>query len=406
MAGETDICLEQRQEAQQRTKVSLAVALGLLTVFGPISMDLYLPVLPALSADLGATTSTAQVTISACLFGLAAGQLITGPLSDRYGRRRPLLIGITAYILTSIACAVSPTIEVLVVARFAQGLAGGAGVVIAQAAGRDLFSGGRLVRYYARLTVLGGLAAVIGPVIGGQLAALTDWRGVFAFLAGVGLVILVVSTLVFTETQPRERRTRGGVIASGHQMRRLLIDPAFLTPVLIMGLTNAALFAYLSGATFTLQGTYGLSPQGYSIAFGLNSVGFMAFGFAGGRLAALWSVTGALVAGLILAVLGAAGLFVTGLFGLPLPVFVVTLFAMVAGIAFASPPATMLALADHPELAGTASSLLGLARYAAGGVAAPLVGLAGASVGIGLGVVTLASTAAAVTVLAWSRTTR
>ncbi|MEV4582621.1 MFS transporter [Nonomuraea jabiensis] len=147
----------------------LAVVLGLLTIFGPISMDLYLPVLPALTAELRSATSTAQLTITACLFGLALGQLIAGPLSDRFGRRRPLLAGVAAYVLTSASCAISPTIETLIAARFVQGLAGTVGIVIAQAAGRDLYSGRALVRYYGRLTVLAGLAAIIGPVIGGQL---------------------------------------------------------------------------------------------------------------------------------------------------------------------------------------------------------------------------------------------
>ena len=148
----------------------LAIVLGLLTIFGPISTDLYLPVLPALTAELQSTTSVAQLTITACLLGLAIGQVVAGPLSDRLGRRMPLLIGVIAYTLTSVLCAVSPTVETLIVARFVQGLAGAVGIVIAQAAGRDVCSGAKLLRYYGRLTVLGGLAAVIGPVIGGQLA--------------------------------------------------------------------------------------------------------------------------------------------------------------------------------------------------------------------------------------------
>src|SRR4051794_41270975 len=145
-------------------------------------MDLYLPVLPALTDDLGTTTSAAQLTVTACLFGLAGGQLVAGPLSDRFGRRRPLLVGVVAYVLTSVLCAAAPTVEALVAARFVQGLAGGVGVVIAQAAGRDLYSGGRLLRYYGRLTVLAGLAAIVGPVIGGPPAQATHWRGILPFL--------------------------------------------------------------------------------------------------------------------------------------------------------------------------------------------------------------------------------
>src|SRR4051794_33190205 len=196
---------------QQTVERALAVVLSLLTVFGPISMDLYLPVLPALTSELRSATSTAQLTITACLLGLALGQLVAGPLSDRFGRRRPLLIGVIAYIGVSLLCAASPTVETLVAARFVQGLAGGVGIVIAQAAGRDVYSGGALLRYYGRLTVLGGLAAIVGPLIGGQLARVTDWRGVFVFLAAVGAAILAACLLVFRETLPAENRVSGGL---------------------------------------------------------------------------------------------------------------------------------------------------------------------------------------------------
>lgn len=200
-----------REQAAGR---ALAIVLGLLTIFGPISMDLYLPVLPALTVELGSATSTAQLTITACLLGLALGQLIAGPLSDRFGRRRPLLAGVAAYVVTSALCALSPTIETLIAARFVQGLAGAVGIVIAQAAGRDLYAGTRLVRYYGRLTVLAGLAAIVGPVIGGQLAAVTDWRGLFLFLAAVGVAILVASIVIFRETLPREHRVGGELALS------------------------------------------------------------------------------------------------------------------------------------------------------------------------------------------------
>ena len=196
----------------------LPVLLLLLTVFGPISMDLYLPALPALTADLGAATSVAQLTVTSCLIGLAGGQLVAGPLSDRFGRRGILLVGILAYILTSALCAVSPTIELLIVARFAQGLAGSIGVVIAQAAGRDIYSGGALIRFYGRLTVMGGFAAVVGPLVGGVLTMVTDWRGLFVFLAAMGAGILLTTLVVFRETLPFDRRTSGGFRRT---MRRL-----------------------------------------------------------------------------------------------------------------------------------------------------------------------------------------
>lgn len=380
---------------QQAVGRPLAVVLGLLTIFGPISMDLYLPVLPALTAELQSTTSVAQLTITACLLGLAIGQLVAGPLSDRFGRRTPLLIGVVAYTVTSVLCALSPTIETLVLARFVQGLAGAVGIVIAQAAGRDVYSGGKLIRYYGRLTVLGGLAAIIGPVIGGQLATFTDWRGVFLFLAGVGVAILVASLVVFRETLPKDHRITGGLSHTLNDFRRLLADRMFVGAVLITGFTYSAIFAYLSGATYILQGMYGLSPQEYSLAFGLNSLGFVIFGFIAGRLAEHWSERGTLALGLAMALAGALGLLATALLNLPLTAIILSLLTMVSGVAVTSPPATSLALKDYPDIAGTASSLLGLARFAFGGLAAPLVGIGGANDPVPFGIVAAASAAAA-----------
>ena len=359
----------------ERAAVPLVTVLSLLTVFAPISMDIYLPLLPALTRDLGASASAAQLTVSACLLGLATGQLLVGPLSDRFGRRRPLLFGVAGFIVVSVLCALAPSIEVLVAARFAQGLAGGVGVVIASAAGRDLYSGARMLRYYGRLTVLGGLAAIVGPVLGGQLAVVTDWRGIFVFLAGVGALVLVASLLLVRETLPAERRVTGGLCQTRLDVRRLVGDRLFVGAVLVTGFVNAALFAYLSGATFVLQDLYGLTPQGYSYAFGLNSAGFMVFGFLAARMSARWSLRGTLITGLGMVAAGAAGLLVTAALQLPLPVVLASLFALVSGVAVTSPPATSLALADYPDVAGTASAFLGVAKFAFGGLAAPLVGL-------------------------------
>jgi DHA1 family bicyclomycin/chloramphenicol resistance-like MFS transporter len=297
---------------------------------------------------------------------------------------------------------VSPTVETLIAARFVQGLAGGVGVVIAQAAGRDLYSGGALLRYYGRLTVLGGLAAIVGPVIGGQLASVTDWRGIFVFLAAVGAVILAACLLVFRETLPADRRVVGGLAQTGRDMRRLLADRVFLGAVLVTGFVNAALFAYLSGATFVLQDHYGLSPQGYSYAFGLNSAGFMVFGFLAGRTSERWSERGTLLVGIAMVVAGAGGLLATAIGDLPLPAVIVSLLVMVSGVAVTTPPATSLALAGYPDIAGTASSFLGVARFAFGGLSAPLVGL-------GTGVLPLALvtvTAAVLGALAYGLTAR
>ncbi len=369
----------------------LPALLLLLTVFGPISMDLYLPALPALTGELAAVTSVAQLTITACLIGLALGQLIAGPLSDRFGRRGILLIGIVLYVVTSLLCAVSPSVEILIAARLVQGLAGGVGIVIAQAAGRDIYTGGALIRFYARLTVMGGFAAIVGPLLGGALNTFSGWRGLFLFLAAIGAAILVVTLFSFDETLPRERRTNGGFAHTMRDFRTLLADRAFVGVVLNQGFLYAALFAYLAGATYVLQDIYGLSPQAYAAAFGLNSAGYMVFGFAAGRAAERWSVSGTLTIGVIVTGVGAVGLLISGLSPMPLWVVIVSLFTLACGVAISSPPASTLALVGYPQIAGTASSLLGMVRFGFGGIAAPLVGVAGAASILPLGVVTVAA---------------
>jgi MFS transporter, DHA1 family, multidrug resistance protein len=374
--------------AQPQSRRFLPTLLLLLTVFGPISMDLYLPALPALTTELGAVTSVAQLTVTACLIGLALGQLIAGPVSDQFGRRRVLLIGVVAYVVTSALCAASPSIEALIAARFVQGLAGGVGIVIGQAAGRDLFSGTQLIRFYGRLTVFGGLAAVIGPLLGGQLNTFLDWRGLFAFLALLGAILLAVIARAFPDTLPATRRTSGGFTRTVSDVRTLLADQRFRGAVLNQGFLYAALFAYLSGSTYVLQEIYGLSPQAYAAAFGLNSAGFMMSGFLAGRAAERWSVPGTLAIGIGVTGAGALGLLITGLTDAPLPVVIVSLLALASGVAISSPPATTLALADWPQMAGTASSLLGMVRFGFGGISAPLVGVAGAATVLPLGTVT------------------
>jgi DHA1 family bicyclomycin/chloramphenicol resistance-like MFS transporter len=374
---------------------ALPTLLLVLTVFGPISMDLYLPALPALTVEMGAATSVAQLTVTACLIGLAVGQLVAGPLSDRYGRRGILLVGIVAYIATSALCALSPSIELLIVARVVQGLAGGVGIVIATAAGRDVFSGSALIRFYGSLTVVGGFAAIVGPLLGGLLNTFTDWRGLFVFLAVIGAGILVLALVIFGETLPADRRTRGGFGQTLRDYRTLLADRTFLGAVLNQGFLYAALFAYLAGSTYVLQDIYGLSPQAYAAAFGLNSAGHMAFGYLAGRTAERWSIPGTLTIGVAVTGAGALGLLTAGLTPMPLWVVIVSLFALSSGVAISAPPATTLAMTDYPQMAGTASSLLGMVRFGFGGIAAPLVGVAGALSILPLGVVTVVAVALA-----------
>lgn len=364
----------------------LGLVLSGLVVFGPISMDLYLPVLPALTESLNAHSSAAQLTLGACLLGLAVGQVLAGPVSDRIGRRRVLLWGIGIYVVASVLCAMVPTVETLIVARLIQGLAGAVGLVIAMAAGRDLFEGRVLLGYYGRMTILSGTAAIFGPVIGGQLAKFTDWRGIFVFLAVVGSLLFVATLIWVGETLPVDRR-----VSSGSEppkgARRLWSDPTFVVMVSVVGLMHAATFAYLAGATYVLQEDYGLSPQGYSYAFAANSATFVLCGWAAGRHWWHWTPFGRLASGAGMCAGGSVAFLIGAILGLSLFPMLVVLAMMVGGVAVAAPPATTMAMEAYPDIAGTASAVLGLAKFAPGVVSAPLVGLGGTTSAVSLGIV-------------------
>lgn len=366
------------------------IVLGLLTICSSISMDIYLPVLPALTRDLDASASQAQLTITACLLGLALGMLIVGPLSDTYGRRLPLLIGLAGYVLASLLCAGSPTIATLIVARFGQGLAAAVGIVTAQAAGRDLYTGDRLTRYYGRLALLNGLAAVVGPVIGGQLAKITEWRGNFVCLAVFGALLFLVSLFVARETLPPTRRIQSqGLGHRFYDFRTLIRDRLFLGAMLVAGFAQGAIFAYLAGSTFVLQEYFGLSPQQYALAFGLNSLGFIACGLLGATLSVRWTQVGTIALGLSSMTIGSTGLLISAIQNFPLQWVSASIFAIVSGVALTVPATTSLAMAHYRDLAGTAASVFQSARFGIGCITAPLVGVSGALTAIPFGIVTV-----------------
>ena len=364
------------------------VVLGLLTMFGPLSLDLYLPALPQLADDLATSASAAQLSITACLVGLALGQLVAGPLSDRLGRRRPLIVGLLAYLLASIACALAPSVEVLVALRLIQGLAGAAGIVISRAIARDLYSGRALMIFFSRLLLIAGLAPVIAPILGGQLSRIMDWRGIFLVLAGFGAVLLLAGWFGIRETLPPQRRVVGGFGRTLHDYNTLVHDRFFVGCALSSGLAGASMFAYIAGSTFVLQRIYGMSPQGFSLIFGCISLGLVAAAQGGARLALVWPLTRVLALGLAINLTGATALLITVISGLPLAALIGSLVVMVCAVGVIFPTANALAMADYPDLAGTASSLQGLSQFVFGAIAAPLVGIAGEHTAVPLGIVT------------------
>ena len=350
--------------------------LGALSAFGPLSVDLYLPGLPTLTSDFQASASAGQATLTACVLGLALGQLAVGPLSDRYGRRLPLVVGLVLYAAASLACAVAPSIWLFTTVRLVQGLAGGAGIVVARSVVRDLVTGAAAARLFSILMVVLGVVPVLAPLVGGQLLRVTSWRGLFVVLAAIDAAILAASVLWLHETLPAERRRRSGDGADG--MRTLLGERVFVAYTLVLGLSFAAMFSYIAGSSFVLEDIYGISPQLYGAVFALNAAGIIACSQLNRRVVDRVGALRMLEAGIgASAVAGATLLGVVLAGGVGLPGILPCLFVVVASVGLVIPNATALAMTDYPHAAGSASALLGASQFAFGAAAAPLVGIAG-----------------------------
>ncbi|HKO28295.1 MAG TPA: multidrug effflux MFS transporter [Solirubrobacteraceae bacterium] len=351
--------------------------LGGLSAFGPLSMDMYLPGLPALTREFGASASTGQLTLTACMLGIAAGQLFIGPLSDTLGRKRPLLAGLAGYVLASLACAVAPSIWTLVALRFVQGTLGGAGVVIARAIVRDMFSGAEAARVFALLMAVMGVAPVFAPLVGGQALAITSWRGIFVVLAAIGIPLLVATVVWLPETLPAERRHGGGLRAAVGTFGRLLRDRSFMVPAGSFGLAAAVLFAYIAGSSFVLENIYGVSPQVFSLVFAVNSAGLIAMSQLGGRLVGRFGAATLLRFALGGLAVGSIATLVFTLANAGLAPLLVSLFVILSFNGMVFPNATALSLAEQEGALGSASALLGVGQFGTGAVIAPLVGLGG-----------------------------
>lgn len=384
--------------------VTIVILLGALSAFGPLSLDTYLPALPELQAEFGVSTTLAQLTLSFCLLGLATGQIVAGSLSDRFGRHWPLLAGLATYAGASFLCAVAPNIWILLLARFLQGAAGGAGVVIARATVRDLHEGTEAARFFSRLMLVSGLAPILAPILGGQLLRFMDWRGIFVFLGIVGLVLLVAVIVLLPETLSPERKQGGGLGHTLSTFRGLLADRVFLGYILTMGCAGAALFGYIASSPFVLQDIHGLSEQEFSFVFGSIAFGFIASSQINARRVGRVPLDTLLYRGLIAFTLCGLALLVSVLLDLPLPLFLLPLYAMMWTMGFIFPNSTALALTSYPHAAGSASALLGLAQFATGAIAAPLVGIAGKETALPMAIIIAVSAAGAL--LAFTRLSR
>jgi DHA1 family bicyclomycin/chloramphenicol resistance-like MFS transporter len=383
------------------SRPALIVILGSMVAIGPLSIDMYLPGLPQITRSLHAQAAEVQLTLTAVVVGLALGQLVAGPLSDRIGRRRPLVAGLLAYAGVSVLCALAPTVTVLTGLRLLQGLAGGAGIVIGRAVVRDLYAGAAAARLFSSLMLVTGLAPILAPVIGAQVLKVTDWQGIFVVLAGLALAIVTLAAVALPETLPPARRDRGGLPQTLATLRGLLTQRMFMGYALTAALAFGALFAYIAGSSFVLQEVYGLSPQAFSLAFGANGLGLVVGSQINARLVGRFGPGFLLRRALLVIVTAAAALVAVVAIDLGVWPVIIATFVVMSSLSFVMPNSTALALADQAKVAGTASALLGVIQFLVGGLAAPLVGLGGTGSALPMAIVMLSLATGAVAVDRW-----
>lgn len=362
-------------QMSRRQLAVFVLILGALTAFSAMSIDMYLPAFPQMARDLGVPLSTVQLSVSAFLFGSALGQLFYGPLADRWGRRIPLLLGLSLYVASTIGCALVHSGSALLFWRVMMALGGGAGMVIARAVVRDLYDTAEAARMFSLLMLVMGLAPILAPLAGGQLLLFTGWRGIFVFLSVFGLASLVAAALALPESLPPERRVKRSVAEMVAVYGHLLKNRRYLRYAVGLGCVAGVNFSYISGAPFVFIELHALSPQLFGVFFGVNACGLIGASQVNRRLLrrhpprriALYAFLTAGVSGTLLIAAAA-----TGFGGFPLQMFFIFVCLCMTGLLY--PNITALALAPFDRAAGSASALLGTIQYLLGASGGALVG--------------------------------
>ncbi len=354
----------------------LATVLGLMSMFGAISIDMYLPALPSMETALKATPAAIQLTLGGFLVGFGLAQLIYGPVSDSIGRRPTVLGGILLYLVGSILCATASTVETLILARLLQGIGASAGPVMSRAMVRDLYGRDQSARMYSILMLLMGAAPMAAPVIGGQLLAFFDWRAIFWTLTGFGALCLVVAYALAPETLTRERRSKGSLSIALHHYGDLIRSRRFLGYCLSQGCVYAAMFTYIAGTPHVYITVMGINPQVFGFLFASNVVGMMIMSVVNSRVVTRVGSDRMLTYGLMLTLFGACLFLITGSFGLFGIVGVaVPLFITLASLGMVGANSLAGALAAYPHMAGAAAALSGVMPFMLGMGAGVLLGL-------------------------------
>jgi MFS transporter, DHA1 family, multidrug resistance protein len=369
-----------------KKRIHLAILLGSLGLLGPFTIDTYLPSFPTIVKDFHTTASLVQISLTACLLGLGAGQLFIGPLSDVKGRRKPLLLFLCLYLLASLTCSFSPNIYFLIVARFVQGFSAAGGLVVSRAIVRDLFSGKELTKFFTLIVLVGNLGPIVAPIAGGAILSFTKWNGVFIVLACIGAILIFMVSLKLPETLPPEKRVPSNLPQLMSNFGSLFKEREFMGYAFTQGFTTAGIFAYVSGIPFVYQNIYHVSPQQFSLLFGVNGLGLIIGSQLVGRLADHISERTFLKIGLGISIAAGAILLIALLLKAPLIAVAIPIFFFVSSISIIGTTSFALAIESQGHIAGSASALLGLLPFVLGSLSAPLVGIAGSYTGVPMGV--------------------
>lgn len=365
----------------------LALILAAFSALGPFTVDMYLASLPQIMSFFKTNASMIQASLTASLLGLGLGQLVIGPLSDKYGRRTPLIIAMILYIISSIGCAFVSNIELFIVLRFIQGVAASAGLVISGAIARDRYSGVEMTKFISLLTMISNVAPLVSPNAGSAVTSFSSWVGVFVFLGLLGLLLTGITTWGLEESLPVQHRVSGNFMAVMKNYNRLFRDRTFMGYALVNGILFAGVFAFVAGTPFIYQNMFKLSPQMFSILFAMNGLAIMIGSQVVKRMAGRLSERRILLIGLSLSFVSSSAILIAVLSEGSLLAIVVSTFLFAISIGIIGPVSFTLAMESHGQNAGSASAVLGTFKYALGAVTSPLVGIAGENSAIPFGIV-------------------
>ncbi|EXR37215.1 MULTISPECIES: multidrug effflux MFS transporter [Acinetobacter] len=360
------------------TYLRYSIILGILTAFGPICTDFYLPALPQISSDLHTSVPLSQLSLTAALIGLGIGQLFFGPWSDRIGRKKPLMLALALFTLSSIGCMFVQDITQMVMIRFIQGFAGAGGAVLARAIASDRYAGKELAQFFALIMAINGIAPILSPVLGGIQLQFTEWQGLFASLSILGIAIFLLCYFFITESHSPNR------VEQLQQSVKLafttvLKDRVFIGLCLIQSMMMGGLFAYIGASSYVFQENYHFSAQSYSLLFAVNGCGLIISAITTSKLLNYFSEKKLLMMALGIALVASLGLLIVGALQASILLCLALLFITISTVSCISSLTSALAMARQHEFSGTASALLGFLMFAIGGVTAPLTTLFGTS---------------------------